>query len=491
MSSKMPKMGSKDLAKLERKAARQARREQRKKLHTRAAFVPLRGNAPKIPAKIDGPSADVSPTTETKAASPLVSKAMLMVGDGDLSFAVALANVINRPINNDLLECWPDIYQFDTLITSSVLLQHQLDGLYEAAHKNRQYLEKLAFPHCRVWYALDATAMRVYLPLLKDKLTFDCVVFNFPLVGHDTDGTPREQYFDGNRKLLRGFFASVSFALKPGGTVRVTLCNRQETEFELQQAAQMNLFYCADKVAFQDELFPDYHRKRATNDAGWEAYENSSWTFVFKRAANKAELADCIARHKPGLTLVPPRKPRGQAFPPTMLPTITYSPQPLPSFMSTLSSSSFATPFPPSERSLEPFGDSDSMWKTESQILQEQSFFQDQSWGPAPSLFPEEVPKTAAELEMLEARKQMNLAHRHRFSKATTGDNNNNNTSNSSNSSNSSSSNNSCNSNSSNSNGSGVSVMASRTVVIVDDFPPLFPLDARPIDYIDESIDVD
>jgi hypothetical protein len=92
--------------------------------------------------------------------------------------------------------------------------------------------------------------------------------------------------------LIEAFFKNAHQVLMPGGTVRIALCNQQESEFKLHESAEKCLFYCQDAAILRDDSYPGYERRRATGDQGWDCRFGE--TYIFKRAANNAEMDEGI-----------------------------------------------------------------------------------------------------------------------------------------------------------------------------------------------------
>lgn len=135
------------------------------------------------------------------------SAAVLVVGDGDLSYSAAICGayggVTTVPAAN--------------LVATTVEAEDDLRRIYTCAGAN---IEALICAGARVLHGVDATLLPETLPpqLLTLAAGFSRVVFNFP---HTLRGLKRQ------RGLLGRFFASAAPLLAPGGVVEVALCAGQ------------------------------------------------------------------------------------------------------------------------------------------------------------------------------------------------------------------------------------------------------------------------
>jgi hypothetical protein len=153
---------------------------------------------------------------------------------------------------------------------------------------NRVLLEST---FAKVQHGVDAKFLRRTLKNDLVQLKYECIVFNYPLVGHTNEKVGRTSYMRDNIELIEAFFKNAHEVLAPGGTVRIALCNNQEADFLLHESAEKYLFYCEDTAILRDDSYPGYQRRRAMADNGWDCIYGE--TFIFKRAANDAELEVC------------------------------------------------------------------------------------------------------------------------------------------------------------------------------------------------------
>jgi hypothetical protein len=125
---------------------------------------------------------------------------VLVVGDGDLSYSVALANMRG------------DIHLTATTLDSLGSLTKR----YRRAENNVRTL--LSIPNVSMYYGIDARQLQKYTFTKERK--FRRIIFNFPHPGG-------KNCMATNRKLLSDFFLSAEAVLSDGGEIWLTLCDGQ------------------------------------------------------------------------------------------------------------------------------------------------------------------------------------------------------------------------------------------------------------------------
>mmetsp|Transcript_14027 Transcript_14027/g.33602 ORF Transcript_14027/g.33602 Transcript_14027/m.33602 type:complete len:321 (+) Transcript_14027:259-1221(+) len=123
---------------------------------------------------------------------------VLLCGEGDFSFARALASVGNPNMLERLTA---------TSLEPVEDIEAQWGGL-----ENLEALRKLT-PFVEVFHGIDATALDV---CFSKRRQWDVIVFMFPHIAG-------KGKISLNRRLLEGFFRASEKVLSPGGTVEVTL----------------------------------------------------------------------------------------------------------------------------------------------------------------------------------------------------------------------------------------------------------------------------
>ncbi|KAF7139830.1 hypothetical protein RHSIM_Rhsim06G0233500 [Rhododendron simsii] len=176
---------------------------------------------------------------------------ILLVGEGDFSFSASLAvafgfahNIIATSLN--------------TTETSVGHLDYSgyLSRNYGSAMSNIQSLRSRG---AKVMHDVDATQMAGQI--LFQGLTFDRIVFNFPLSGFFPDDS-RESNLRRERKLIRLFIANAIEMIAEGGEIHVThKSNGFFREWNLEQLASSAGLQLIDEVHFNFTDFPGYCTK--------------------------------------------------------------------------------------------------------------------------------------------------------------------------------------------------------------------------------------
>ena len=160
-----------------------AQRERKKRQKLAPATRCLRRESPVL-----------TPTTRRLATS--ASHRILLVGEGDLSFAAALA-ALGGGAN---------------LTASTLDTADELEAKYPAVQER---LAALRAAGATIAPGVDATTMASHAAIDPP---YDHVVYNFPYA-HVTKFA--KDHLEQNRRLLRLFFAEAAKLLKPGGEVHV------------------------------------------------------------------------------------------------------------------------------------------------------------------------------------------------------------------------------------------------------------------------------
>jgi hypothetical protein len=249
--------------------------------------------AAKVKRRLENPRH--GPSIPRRAVTPVAEvkkyrKAVLVLGDGNLSFSRALVHLLKSKTSINPKEKWSDLASFDLVAATTLEDYRRLLKIYplHVQTHNRVLLEST---FAKVQHGVDAKFLRRTLKNDLVQLKYECIVFNYPLVGHTNEKVGRTSYMRDNIELIEAFFKNAHEVLAPGGTVRIALCNKQEAEFQLHESAERYLFYCEDTAILRDDSYPGYQRRRAMADNGWDCIFGE--TFIFKRAANDAELEVC------------------------------------------------------------------------------------------------------------------------------------------------------------------------------------------------------
>ncbi|KAI3769111.1 hypothetical protein L6452_00210 [Arctium lappa] len=187
---------------------------------------------------------------------------ILLVGEGDFSFALSLAISFRSGFN---------------IVASSIDSYDVVIKKYNRAKTNLDLLHSLG---ARLLYDVDARTMKLHTDLHVRK--FDRIVYNFPHAGffgkESNDGVIMM-----HRNLVCSFLKNASRMLRPNGEVHVS----HKTKFpfdcwnivELASQSRLALLEC---VEFKLEDYPGYNNKRGDGSRSDELFPLGEWcTFKF------------------------------------------------------------------------------------------------------------------------------------------------------------------------------------------------------------------
>ncbi|KAK7301869.1 hypothetical protein RJT34_12745 [Clitoria ternatea] len=197
---------------------------------------------------------------------------ILLVGEGDFSFSLSLANSFGTAIN---------------IVATSLDSYDGLTKKYKHAKSNLADLQKLGA--CLI-HVVDATKMKLYSEL--QMRMFDRVIFNFPHAGF-YGSEDNILLIEMHKDLVLGFFKNASQMLRAGGEIHVshktTEPFRNWNIEELAKQSGLTLIDCAD---FKKENYPGYNNKRGNGDRCDEPFplgECSTYKFI--------HISDAMGKH--------------------------------------------------------------------------------------------------------------------------------------------------------------------------------------------------
>jgi hypothetical protein len=127
-------------------------------------------------------------------------KALLVVGDGDLSYSACIAK---------------DLEDANTRLVATVLEEQDVHNrVYDGSKRHAETIS--SHPSHSVRFGIDATKLESSFP----DIYFDGIEFNFP----HWRGKLNARY---NRQLVNSFLESARMVLKPAGEIRIALCHGQ------------------------------------------------------------------------------------------------------------------------------------------------------------------------------------------------------------------------------------------------------------------------
>ena len=251
-----------------------------------------RNDAPKPGRPSSSSSSSRPPRPETPPTVPFSpDHAILLVGEGDLSFAAALVE-----------------HHGCSRVTATVPERgaEELAAKYPQAGANAA---RVAGGGGRVVYGVDARRMR---PWAGKRTTpgeggdMDRVVFNFPHVGGRSTDVNRQVRH--NQELLAGFFGRALPSLAPGGAVVVTLFEGAPYElWNIRDLARSQGLQVERSFRFRADAYPGYRHartlgvvknRRGEEGGGWKGEDRPARSYVFVRKGETSTAVPVSAKKR-------------------------------------------------------------------------------------------------------------------------------------------------------------------------------------------------
>lgn len=226
-----------------------AKKALKKSLHQFKSRQP----AASTPSKQIDPSSSihVAPPFRRQYKSPYtIHDRILLIGEGNFSFAVALY----RNITLDLVEDMVVDLVATTLDTEEITEQK-----YPNAKANIQFLRSHSVP---VFFEVDATNLYPLRNHSDFQAPFDKIVFNFPHVGLGICNQDRNIL--ANQKVLIGFFQQCLKFMESKGEVHVTMKDGPPYDsWNIRKLAKSaSNLNCKVTFPFNPTLYPGYEHRR-------------------------------------------------------------------------------------------------------------------------------------------------------------------------------------------------------------------------------------
>ncbi|GMY36577.1 hypothetical protein FCV25MIE_31819 [Fagus crenata] len=187
---------------------------------------------------------------------------ILLVGEGDLSFALCLATAFASARN---------------IVATSLDTQEDIARKYSNGIENVRELEERG---CVVLYKVDAKQMSQHFFLKTQR--FDRIVYNFPHVGFLYRETSYCQ-IQLNKRLVKGFLKNAKVLLQKEGEIHVSHKEGEPyNKWDLVRKAEKIGLVLHDVEPFCKDDYPGYSNKRAHgifSDAQFHLGDCSTYKF--------------------------------------------------------------------------------------------------------------------------------------------------------------------------------------------------------------------
>ncbi|KAJ1290115.1 hypothetical protein BS78_02G218100 [Paspalum vaginatum] len=198
---------------------------------------------------------------------------ILLVGDGDFFFSLALATAFGSGTN---------------LVATSLDTYEALKSKYNKAESNIAELKRLG---ATVLHGVDVKKMKLQSELKNRK--FDRIVFNFPHAGF-TGKEDGMRMIKSHRELVRGFFHNAVCFLRPSCEIHIShKIGSAYNKWDLEGLASGASLVLVEKVPFRQEDYPGYDQKRGEGTRCDEPFNlGTCFTFKFQIGCSKKNRYD-------------------------------------------------------------------------------------------------------------------------------------------------------------------------------------------------------
>eukprot|EP01039_Chlorochromonas_danica_P011750 gene11750-13203_t len=199
-----------------------------------------------------------------------LKKTILVVGDGDFSFSLALAESNPKRAAKNL-------------VVSSYESEAKLKDIYPRSHAHVEKLKKMGV---EVLFQVDGTALSS-CPALSQRL-FDLIAWNFPCVCGSDGADGQVHDLEANLLLMKRFFESSTGILKPLGQLHITHKTVEPFSWwDLPAIGEQGGFSLLARVVFDKYNYPGYSNRKALDAKSFPCHD--ARTFVFRRKEECAE----------------------------------------------------------------------------------------------------------------------------------------------------------------------------------------------------------
>ncbi|KAK8939767.1 hypothetical protein KSP40_PGU002880 [Platanthera guangdongensis] len=227
------------------------------------------------PAVIPSSSPSSPTRKKTRSGSERYSSShlLLLVGEGDFSFSLSLANTFGSATN---------------IVATSKDSQVDVQAKYGMAKRNLDALKTMG---ALIFHDVDAITMDHHTVLRFFR--FDRIIFNFPHAGFMVSIQNFSPFLSSlHRQLVLGFFRTAANMIKPHGEIHVShKTGEPYDKWKLEELAakcSLRLIECSQ---FRSSDYPGYANKRGAGKSPDLAFRlGSCCTFKFKFYDARQEL---------------------------------------------------------------------------------------------------------------------------------------------------------------------------------------------------------
>lgn len=214
---------------------------------------------------------------------------VLTVGDGDMSFSLALTRLLKRRLDT----------QRTTLIATSYEKKDTLLQCYKDCNpsfdSNWQELEQLG---AKLYYEVDATRLEETLPLPK-KLKFHRIIWNFPCTAIANGQDGQNDAMEHNKDLVRKFVKRARKLLMPSGEIHI--CHKTKPPYNQWRLEHVALEHVKDgslhyvgKVILDRYLLPPYTPRKALDRKSFPCHDACFYIFATNSNSSVANGEDFL-----------------------------------------------------------------------------------------------------------------------------------------------------------------------------------------------------
>ncbi len=197
---------------------------------------------------------------------------ILVVGDGDFTFSLALATSLGARAD---------------LVCTSYQPLREVREVYAESGATLGALG--AFPGARVKHGVDATRLRETLGAELAARQYHRVIFNFPCVPDRPGADGQAEQLEDNKALIRGFLDAAAQIAAPGAQVHIVHKTREPFSWwGIDKLAPPAVTYVRS-VVFDRALYPGYIPRKVGEDKSFPVHDAVSYCFSVPDSAADAE----------------------------------------------------------------------------------------------------------------------------------------------------------------------------------------------------------